>query len=375
MVLLLGAGLLLRTFINIQRVEPGFEARGVLTMRLTLPRERYPGESGNAFFDALIERLSALPQVRSVAAASQFPPMAVFDTQFAVERPSAASEAGMPTAVVTVATPGYFDALRVPVRSGRTFAATDSLTAPPVAIVNQSFVDRYLGAESAIGRRIALGSPDRRGPWTEIVGVVADHYNAGATRPKRPEIYTPVRQQTDWNQLFVLVSGEAMPRRCCPVRAAVRALDPEQPIYNVAHWRPPSRRRRSSSESRRCCWRYSPVSPCCWRRWASSECFRTASRPDAGDRRPHRGCAEPSDVRWLVLRQVLVLTGTGLAIGAVVLAFTARLLEGLLFGVQPADPLTIALVAAVFGTVALAAVWVPARRATRVDPIRALRAD
>ena len=168
-VLLLGAGLLLRTFINIQRVDPGFEARGVLTMRLTLPRERYPGEAGNAFFDALIERLSALPQVRSVAAASQFPPMAVFDTQFAVERPTAASEAGMPTAVVTVATPGYFDALRVPVRSGRAFAATDSLTAPRVAIVNQSFVDRYLGAESAIGRRIALGSPDRRGPWTPTV--------------------------------------------------------------------------------------------------------------------------------------------------------------------------------------------------------------
>ena len=85
--------------------------------------------------------------------------------------------------------------------------------------------------------------------------------------------------------------------------------------------------------------------------------------------------AEPSDVRWLILRQVLVLTGTGLAIGAVVLAFTARLLEGLLFGVQPVDPVTIALVAAVFGTVALAAAWVPALRATRVDPIQALRAD
>ena len=376
-VLLLGAGLLLRTFINIQRVEPGFEARGVLTMRLTLPRERYPGESGNAFFDALIERLSALPQVRSVAAASQFPPMAVFDTQFAVERPTAASEAGMPTAVVTVATPGYFDALRVPVRSGRTFTATDSLTAPRVAIVNQSFVDRYLGAESVIGRRIALGSPDRRGPWTEIVGVVADHYNAGATRPKRPEIYTPVRQQTDWNQLFVLVSSDGDAAAMLPaVRAAVRALDPEQPIYNV---RTLETAVAEASFQQRIAAVLLAVFAGVALLLAAVGIFGVLSY-SVSARTQEIGVriavgAEPSDVRWLVLRQVLVLTGTGLAIGAVVLAFTARLLEGLLFGVQPADPVTIALVAAVFGTVALAAAWVPARRATRVDPIRALRAD
>ena len=376
-VLLLGAGLLLRTFINIQRVEPGFEARGVLTMRLTLPRERYPGESGNAFFDALIERLSALPQVRSVAAASQFPPMAVFDTQFAVERPTGASEAGMPTAVVTVATPGYFDALRVPVRSGRTFATTDSLTAPRVAIVNQSFVDRYLGAESVIGRRIALGSPDRRGPWTEIVGVVADHYNAGATRPKRPEIYTPVRQQTDWNQLFVLVSSDGDAAAMLPaVRAAVRGLDPEQPIYNV---RTLETAVAEASFQQRIAAVLLAVFAGVALLLAAVGIFGVLSY-SVSARTQEIGVriavgAEPSDVRWLVLRQVLVLTGTGLAIGAVVLAFTARLLEGLLFGVQPADPLTIALVAAVFGTVALAAAWVPARRATRVDPIRALRAD
>ena len=109
--------------------------------------------------------------------------MAVFDTQFAVERPTAASEAGMPTAVVTVATPGYFDALRVPVRSGRTFTATDSLTAPRVAIVNQSFVDRYLGAESAIGRRIALGSPDRRRHLEEICLASFAGDRSAATRP------------------------------------------------------------------------------------------------------------------------------------------------------------------------------------------------
>ena len=161
----------------------------------------------------------------------------------------------MPTAVVTVATPGYFDALRVPVRSGRTFTATDSLTAPRVAIVNQSFVDRYLGAESVIGRRIALGSPDRRGPWTEIVGVVADHYNACATRPKRPEIYTPVRQQTDWNQLFVLVSGDGDAAAMLPaVRAAVLRLSNSSRLSRpaaVCRSRACRTVSRSSSEARR----------------------------------------------------------------------------------------------------------------------------
>ena len=376
-VLLLAAGLLMRTFVNLQRVETGFEARGVLTMRLTLPRERYQGESGNTFFDGLIERLSALPEVRAAAAASQYPPMAVFDTQFAVDRPSAASEAGLPTAVVTVATPGYFDALRVPLRSGRLFAATDSLTAPPVVIVNQLFVDRYLAGEDPIGRRIALGSPDRPRPWAEIVGVVADHYNAGAGRPKRPEVYRPMRQQTDWNQLFVLVRTDGDAAALLPaVRAEVRALDPEQPIYNV---RTLETAVAEAAFQQRTAALLLAIFAGVALVLAAVGIFGVLSY-SVSARTQEIGVriavgAEPSDVRWLVLRQVLVLTGTGLAIGGVVLTFTARLLEGLLFGVQPADPMTLALVATVFGTVALAAAWVPALRATRVDPIQALRAD
>ena len=219
----------------------------------------------------------------------------------------------MPTAVVTVATPGYFDALRVPVRRGRAFAATDSLTAPRVAIVNQSFVDRYLGAESAIGRRIALGSPDRRGPWTEIVGVVADHYNAGATRPKRPEIYTPVRQQTDWNQLFVLVSSDGDAAAMLPVvRAAVRALDPEQPIYNV---RTLETAVAEASFQQRIAAVLLAVFAGVALLLAAVGIFGVLSY-SVSARTQEIGVriavgAEPSDVRWLVLRQVIVLTGTG----------------------------------------------------------------
>ena len=217
-VLLMGAGLFMRTFVNIQRVDVGFEPRDVLTMRLTLPRERYPGDAAGAFFDNLVQRLGSLPYVRSVAAASQFPPMGVFDTQFSLDQ-ATGSATGIPSALITVATPSYFETLRVPLRSGRTFSAGDTLTSPLVAIVNQSFVDRYLPGKDPLGQRIAIGSPQRPRPWTTIVGVAADYRNSGATSQVRPEIFTPVRQQTAWNQLYVLTRGDGG-RRDLPAERA-----------------------------------------------------------------------------------------------------------------------------------------------------------
>ena len=162
-VLLLGAGLLLRSFLNVQRVEPGFEPRGVLTMRLTLPRERYAGDAAGAFFDRLVERVAALPGVRAVSAASQFPSMGALDTQFTLERGQPPG-ATLPTALITVATPSHFETLRVPLRAGRIFSPADRLDAPPVVLVNQSFAARYLPGVDPVGQRLAIGSPDRRRP-------------------------------------------------------------------------------------------------------------------------------------------------------------------------------------------------------------------
>ena len=317
-VLLLGAGLLMRTFINIQRVDPGFEPRGVLTMRLTLPRDRYPGEAGNVFFDALLERLTALPQVRAASASSQYPPMAAFDIQVKVERPQGANEADIPTALITVTTPQYFEALRVPMRSGRGFGATDSLNAPPVAIVNQAFVDRYLAGGEAIGQRIALGSPDSPRPWTTIVGVAADHRNAGATRSVRPEVYTPVRQQTDWNQLFLMVRHRRRRPPRCSRRCALPSSRSTRNSRSIscARSRRPSPNRRSSRAWRRCSSPSSRRWPWCWPRSGSSACCPTPSAPAPRKSGVRIAVgAEPRHVRWLVVRQVLVLTGVGLAIG------------------------------------------------------------
>ena len=230
-VLLLGAGLLMRCMLNIQRVDPGFEPKGVLTMRLTLPREKYPGEAANVFFDSLIERVRTIPGVRSASAASQFPPMGSFDTQFTLER-SATEKTKLPNALITVATPRHFETLGVSLRAGRAFTAADRLKSPLVAIVNQAFASRYLPGVNPLDQRLTIGSPDRPRPWVTIVGVISDYSNNGATAPPRPEIVIPVWQQTAWNQLFLLVRTDGSPAALLgSVRQAVVSIDPEQPVY------------------------------------------------------------------------------------------------------------------------------------------------
>jgi predicted permease len=373
-VLLLGAGLLMRSFLNIQRVDRGFDASSVLTMRLTLPRERYPGDAAGAFFDRLSEQLAALPGVRAVSAASQFPPMGQFDTQFKLERGQ--SQTGtLPTALITVATPSYFETLRVPLRAGRIFSQTDRLDTPPVVMVNQAFATRYLPGADPIGQRLAVGSPDRERPWTAIVGVVADYRNAGMTQPVRPEIYVPVRQQIVWNQLFVLVRTDTAPSALLPsVRQTVTALDSEQPVYLVQTM---EEALASSSFQQRLSTILLGIFAAVALALAAIGIYGVMSYVVSA-RTQEMGVrlavgAQRRDVIWLVLQQVIRLAAAGLAIGIVVLILAGTALEGLLFGVRATDPATIGGVTLVLGAVALLAAWAPAFRASRVDPIEALR--
>jgi predicted permease len=371
-VLLLGAGLFMRSLLNIQRVDPGFEPDDVLTMRLTLPREKYAGEQANVFFDALLERIEAVPGVRAAAAASQFPPMGVFDVRFALERGMPPTDT-LPTALITFATPRYFETLGVPLQAGRGFEATDRLGTPLVAIVNRTFASRYFPGADPIGQRITI-DPDARHTAT-IVGIVADVRNAGATQPVRPEIYVPVRQQIVWNQLFVLVRSEAAPAAVLSaVRQAVLALDPEQPIYAIQTLR--DAQALSSFQQR--------ISGTLLGIFAAVALvlaavgiygvmsYAVSARTQELGVRLALG-ARPGSITWLVLRQVLVLSGIGLSLGIGLLIGIGRALEQMLFGIRALDPATIAGVTTVLALVALAAAWGPASRASRVDPIEALR--
>ena len=373
-VLLFGAGLLMQSFLNLQRVNRGFDANGVLTTRLTLPRDRYPGEAAGAFFDELSARLRALPGVSAVAAASQFPPGETFETRFTVDG-AAVDTRTLPTAIITVATPSYFDALRIPLRIGRTFAATDRLDSPPVAIVNEAFAERYLPGRDPVGQRIAIGSGDRTRTLTTIVGVVADYRNAALTDPVRPQIFTPVRQQTAWNQLFVLVRADVDAAGLIPsVRRTVASLDADQPIYLT----------RTMDEVLATASFQQRVSAVLVAIFAAVALllaaigiygvmsYAVAARTQEIGVRLAVG-AQRRDVVWLILRQVLRLSAIGLAAGALIVIAAGPALERLLFGVRAADPALVAITAIVLGTVALGAAWGPAARASRIDPIEALR--
>ena len=373
-VLLLGAGVLIRSMWNIQRVDPGFQSDGVLTMRLTLPRERYAGEAAGAFFDSLIERLEAVPGVRSASAASQFPPMAAFDTQFTLEH-KVEPGSTLPTALSTVASPGYFETLGVPIQAGRAFNASDRLNTPPVVIVNAAFAARYLSGVDPVGQRIQMGSPERPRPAATIVGVVADVRNAGATQPVRPELFIPARQQTVWNQLFVLVRSEGTAAAILPaVRQAVLSLDAEQPIYAIQSLDEAlavsSFQQRASAIVLGLFALLAMVLAAMGIYGVMS--YSVSARTQEMGVRFALG-AQRGSVLWLVIRQVLLLAAIGLTIGVVLLVFAGRALEQLLFGVKAVDPLTIVLVTLALGAVALVAAWVPASRASRIDPITALR--
>jgi putative ABC transport system permease protein len=373
-VLLLGAGLLMRSFLNIQRVDNGFDPRGVLTMRLTLPRDKYPGAAAGAFFEQLSERIAALPGVRAVAAASQFPPLTIGDTQFSIEGVRVESRT-LPTALITTATPSLFDTLRVPLRAGRAFTPDDRLDAPPVLLVNQAFVSRYLAGIDPLGQRLRLGSADRQRPPATIVGVVADFRNNGVTQPVRPEIYLPVRQQTAWNQLFILVRTDVAPASVLPaVRQTVTALDPEQPVYLIQTM---EEALATASFSQRLSAMLVAIFAGLALVLAAIGIYGvmsyavTARTQEMGVRLAIG--AQRLDVIGLVLGQVARLSAIGLAIGIAVLLLAGSAIEKLLFGVRAFDPLTIGGVTLILGLVALAAAWLPAARASRIDPIQALR--
>jgi putative ABC transport system permease protein len=390
-VLLLGAGLLMRSFLNIHSVDAGFEPRNVLTMRLTLPRERYPDEAAGVFFDRLVDRLGAVPGIRSVAASSQFPPMATFGTEFTLER-RGAPESTIPNALYTVASPSFFESLRVPLRSGRTFSAADRLDAPPVMIVNQTFAERYLPGVEPLGQRLVLGKP-KAGPsgvpWATIVGVVSDYRNGGPTRAIRPEIFIPVRQQTAWNQLFLLVRGDGSPAGAPDarhvrggvvaamlpaVREAVRTLDPDQPIYAIQSLEEAIAQ---SSFQQRTATLLLSIFAGVALVMAGVGIFGVMSY-SVSARTQELGVrlavgAQRRDVVWLVIGHVLRLAGVGLVIGVLLMLAGRQAIAGLLFGVEPADATTMAAVTVVLGLVSLAAAWVPAFRASRIDPIQALR--
>ncbi len=382
--LLTGAGLLIRTAIHLQNVAPGFDPRGVLTARIALPRAQY-GEhpTVSTAYRRIVEELRQQPGVLAAAAVSQAPLGGGGNSNGLIPEGKAIVPENAFEARLRITTPEIFQTLRVPLRRGRAFNDRDAAGAPRVMIVSETLARQMWGSEDPIGKRVICcegGPEDPR--WKTVVGVVGDVRSRGPAEDVRPEFYLPIEQVPpeawDWIQrgmtLVARTDGDAAGITGA-LRAAVRAVDPSLPLFNVATM--PERMRASTSESRFYTMLLATLGVVGVLLAAVGIygiiAYFVAQRSQEIGIRIALGATSSDVVRlsaWHGLRPVLagVVVGIGSAWAA------TRLLQGVLRGVTPTDPVTFACVVALLLVVALLASYIPARRATRVDPTRALQA-
>ena len=378
LVLLVGAGVLLRSFARLQAVDPGLDTRNVLTMRISLPREQYANTEVGTFFDEVSRRLAATPGVRAAGAATQFPPGNVFTTVIALEAQVAAGGDQLPTVDITNVAGDYFSVLGYSLKAGRLITTADHATAPLVAVVTESAARRYLGVGNPIGKRIALG---RRTPprWVEVVGVVGDVRNRGLAAPPAPEVFVPVHQeQAGWNnQLFLTIRTQGDPLAMLPaVRRTIASVDAQQPLYAI---RTLDAAFAEAVSQRRSAMQLITIFAAVALVLAAVGIYGLMSHM-VNERTHEIGIrmalgAAGGDVLRLVMRQTMALVAIGAVLGLAGALALGRALSGLAFGVTPSDPATLSVVTALLAAVALAATLVPARRATRVTPLVALRRE
>jgi putative ABC transport system permease protein len=381
LVLLAGAGLTLKSFWRLQAVEPGFNPDGVLTMRLLLPFTTHPQNGDRAaFFRQVLERLHALPGVAAAGAVSRIP-MAPGNNSGTMTGEGSAAGQNEPQGETEMrwASPGYFQAMGIALLRGRDFNGADIEGALPVAIVDESFARRFYPNEDPIGKRIKRGGSRSTRPWKTIIGVVRPVRNQRLDITSLPQAYFPVFQEAGemYNLSFAVRASGGEPLGLAQsVRAAVLDVDRNQPIYDV---KPLRQIVADSIALRRLALLLLSVFAVAALALAAAGiygvmAYTVTQRTHEIGIRMALG-ARGSDVVRLVVRQGAQLALSGVALGLVAALALTRLIEALLFGVSPTDPLTFAGIALLLLAVAIAACWIPARRATKVDPMVALRCE
>ena len=377
--LVIGAGLLIKSFWLLQRVDPGFRSEGVLSAELTLPASTYSRDQINNFHKQLLERISAVPGVKSATIAYDHPLDSNWLDSFEIEGRVAPPESRSQSANFIPVGPDYFDTVGVQVVSGRKFTPQDDQDHPGVAIVNEAFVRHYFNGENALGQRMKPGPPGRiwRGQKLtsfEIVGIVRDVKLAGLEAPSEPAYYLP-SSQAPLEDMMILVRTTTDPLSIVSaVRGAVLSIDPNQPISNISTL---DKVVDDSIAPRRLNMLLMGLFGGLAMLLSAVGIYGLLSHA-VTQRTQEMGIrmalgAQVSDVLKLVLRQGMMLAIAGEVIGLVGAFALTRLMRGLLFGVTPNDATTFVVVAGVLAVVALLACYVPARRATKVDPLVALR--
>ena len=381
LVLLAGAGLLLRSFERLVRVEPGFNPDGLLTLQLWLPWPNAP-EKGRfftpqqrlAFFDRAVAAVEGVPGARQVALASQLPLTGQNDVGFDIVGRPAAPDEPPRSAEFRSVTPNYFEAMQIPVVRGRTVGGENDSTSAIEAVVNRTMAAKYWPAEDPVGRQLKLFGP--KGPVATIVGVVGDVRQLRLDLPAREEIFVSARRFTGQQAAFVIRTDGRPEALAGAAMRAIRSVDPEQPIFAIM----PMTRVLADAGAER---RFSLLLLTLFAGIAlvlsvigiyGVMAYATNQRRHEIGIRMALG-AGSREVLGLVVGQGMRLVGLGLLLGVTGAWGLSRVLASQLYGVNPRDPVTYVTVALLLGGVALAASYLPARRAARVDPMSSLRSE
>jgi predicted permease len=377
LILLIGAGLLIRSFLRVQQVEPGFSPQNVLSLRLSTVGTTYAEESRRrVFYQQLWERLGRLPGVESVGGASVLPLSGGIGWgSITIEGydPAASGQEAI-QADQRFATVGYFETMKVPLISGRFFTPQDTKDSLPVVIVDEKMARTYWPGQDAVGKRLKRGGVNSKAPWLTVVGVVASVRQYALDTDSRVALYTP-HEQALGSTVFVTLRTTNDPRSLvAAVTDEARAMDPNVPVFDVKTME----QRVSESLARR---RFAMAALGLFAVVAMTLAaigiygvmsYTVTERTREIGIRMALG-SPTRDVLRLVVGQGMMLAGVGVAIGLAGAFAATRLMASLLYGTSATDPMTFVIISLILTGVALAACFVPARRATRVDPMIALR--
>jgi putative ABC transport system permease protein len=375
LMLLIGSGLMIESFANLRGLNPGFQADHVLTMRLEVPRTKYGTFAARTqFFQSVLELVRTLPGVKVAGFTSALPLTWKGGTSSFTPEHMIAQQEITHDANNRVVSPGYFEAMRIPLRKGRLFDDHDGPLAAPVVLINEIMAKKFWPNEDPVGKRLQFGDA---GPWIQIVGVVGDVRQMGLDEPPRQEMYYPYWQgANNWmvpRDLVMRSDGDPL-ALVGAVRKGIASIDRDQPISDI---KPLDGWLDEEVASRRvqttllggfsalalilaCIGIYGVLSYVVTQRTQEIG-VRVALGADRGD------------IFGTVTRQGMALVGIGIGFGLLVSFAISRVLRNLLFDVKPTDPMTYLVSAVVFTAVALLACYVPARRAAKIDPIVALR--
>jgi putative ABC transport system permease protein len=381
LILLIGAGLLINSFLRLRNVDPGFRADNLLTMSIVLPQGKYPDQARrSAFYTDLVNRIEALPGVKSAAVTNWIPLVRQGDSiGFSIEgRPDPAPGQGQRPSVVTrVIHPHYFRTMGIQFLQGREFAEQDRVDSPAVAVISETMASRFFPGQDPLGKRITPGSPDSTDPddWITIVGVVKDVRQFELVADPKPQMYLSYVQAGFFAPRHLVVSTNVDPLRLsATVRRTVWEIDKDQPVSNISTMENVL----SDSIARQ---RFSMLLLGIFATLSlvlaavgiyGVMSYSVAQRAHEIGIRMALG-AQRMDVLKLVVGQGLKLVLAGVALGLIAAFILTRVMSSLLFGISPTDPVTFIAISLVLISVALLASFIPARRATRVDPMIALR--